>query len=98
MKDTAKPLRDNANLVARERYEQAMVDADIEGLARSPEIEAGIAEWDAAGIDTEEQIRRLKILFTADRASRLNTITGTFTRPRSRADGAADQSARFRAT
>ena len=56
-------MKGSTNPAARERYEQAMVDADIEGLPRSPEIEAMIARWDAEGIDAEEQIRRLKAHF-----------------------------------
>lgn len=41
-------------------FQQAMVDADIEGLARSPEIEAQIAAWEADGLDPAEQIDKLK--------------------------------------
>lgn len=63
MKKSTNVLSDKANMAARERYEQAMVDADIEGAPRSPEIEAMLAEWDAKGIDDEEQIRRLKAHF-----------------------------------
>lgn len=63
VKDRPEILRDKVNMAARERYGQAMVDADIEGLARSPEIEAMIAGWDAEGVDDEEQIRRLKAHF-----------------------------------
>ena len=44
MKDSINHLRDKANMAASERYQQAMVDADIEGAPRSPEIEAMIAE------------------------------------------------------
>ncbi|MEM7528443.1 MAG: hypothetical protein AAF416_12275 [Pseudomonadota bacterium] len=44
-------------------FEQAMVDADIEGLARSPEIEAQIAAWEADGLDPAEQIDKLKRYF-----------------------------------
>ncbi|MEM8625495.1 MAG: hypothetical protein AAGG47_18520 [Pseudomonadota bacterium] len=46
-----------------ELYQQAMVDADIEGLARSPEIEARIAAWEADGLDPAEQIDKLKRYF-----------------------------------
>ncbi|MEL7444217.1 MAG: hypothetical protein AAGK02_00195 [Pseudomonadota bacterium] len=42
------------------RYESAMVDADIEGLARDPEAEALVAEWRAANVSIEDQIARLK--------------------------------------
>ena len=63
MKDASNTLTGEENVAARERYEQAMVDADIEGLARSPAIEAMIAGWDADGIDDAEQIRRLKTYF-----------------------------------
>lgn len=65
MKDALNPLTGKSNAAARRRYGQAMVDADIESLARSPEIEAMIAEWDRRGIDDEEQIRRLKSVFAA---------------------------------
>ncbi|MEO1316435.1 MAG: hypothetical protein AAFW01_07590 [Pseudomonadota bacterium] len=44
-------------------YQQAMTDADIEGLARSPEIEAQIAAWEADGLDPAEQIDKLKRYF-----------------------------------
>ncbi|MEM6942235.1 MAG: hypothetical protein AAF565_00600 [Pseudomonadota bacterium] len=49
-----------------------MVDADIEGLARSPEIEAQIAAWEADGLDPAEQIDKLKRYF----AARNTTPTG----------------------
>lgn len=64
MRNSRRPSTEKAS-AARERYEQAMVDADIEGLPRSPEIEAMIAEWDAKGIGGKEQIRRLKAFFAA---------------------------------
>jgi hypothetical protein len=51
--------RDGAAL----RYEQTMVDADIEGAPRSPEIEAMIDLWDREGVDDAEQIRRLTAYF-----------------------------------
>ena len=44
-------------------FQQAMVDADIEGLGRSPEIEAQIAAWEADGLDPAEQIDKLKRYF-----------------------------------
>lgn len=44
---------------ALDRYESAMVDADIEGLARDPEVEALIAQWREAGVDVETRIERL---------------------------------------
>lgn len=43
-----------------ERYESAMVDADIEGLARDAEAEALVEQWRKAGVSIEEQIERLK--------------------------------------
>jgi hypothetical protein len=52
----------------RERYEQAMVDADIEGLARSPALEAIVAGWDVEGIDDAERLRRLRAYFAGRRA------------------------------
>lgn len=60
MSDSSNTLTDKLYTAARERYEQALVDADIEGLPRSPEIEAMIAEWEAAGLDVAEQIARLR--------------------------------------
>ncbi|MEM7499618.1 MAG: hypothetical protein AAF371_16710 [Pseudomonadota bacterium] len=48
------------------RFAQAMVDADIEGLARSPEIEAQIARWEADGLDPAEQIALLKRHFAGE--------------------------------
>jgi hypothetical protein len=65
MKTVANPLTSKSKVAARLRYDQSMVDADIEGLARLPEIDTLIAEWDRQGIDDEEQIRRLKSLFAA---------------------------------
>ena len=46
----------------RARYEQAMVDADIEGLARDAETEALIEQWHADGLTPDECIERLKAL------------------------------------
>lgn len=51
------------NIDARQRYDQAMVDADIEGMAKDPEIEALVAGWRAEGIDAETRIARLKQLY-----------------------------------
>lgn len=48
---------------ARERYEQALVDADIEGLARDSEAEELAAQMDAEGAPIEDQIKRLKAYF-----------------------------------
>jgi hypothetical protein len=48
---------------ARERYEQAMVDADIDGLAKSVEAEKLIAEMIALETPIENQIERLVALF-----------------------------------
>lgn len=47
------------------RYEQAQVDADIEGLPRDAEAEALIAAMTAAGISPELQIERIKSMFLA---------------------------------
>ena len=47
------------------RYEQAQVDADIEGLPRDTEAEALIAAMTAAGISPELQIERIKSMFLA---------------------------------
>lgn len=48
---------------ALERYESAMIDADIEGLARDFELEALVEKWRADGIDPETCIERLKVIF-----------------------------------
>lgn len=45
---------------AEQRYQQAMVDADIEGLARNPETEKLIKIWQAQGVSISERIERLK--------------------------------------
>ncbi len=58
------PRKSAPDAAARERYEQAMVDADIEGLARDPEAEKLSAEMDTQGIPIEEQISRLKVYFS----------------------------------
>lgn len=50
-------------LAAKARYEQAMIDADIEGLARDPEAEALVEQWRNAGIPVEDRIERLKALY-----------------------------------
>ena len=41
------------------RFEQAMVDADIEGLARNSETEQLFAEMDRLGLSQEERVRRV---------------------------------------
>lgn len=48
---------------ALERYESAMVDADIEGLARDRELEALVDQWRSEGVDPEERIARLKDIY-----------------------------------
>ena len=50
------------------RYEQAQVDADIEGLPRDAEAEALIAALTAAGVSPEIQIERIKSMFLARKA------------------------------
>lgn len=45
------------------RAQQCEVDSDIEGLARDPEADRLVAEMDAMGLDTREQIKRLKRYF-----------------------------------
>ena len=47
------------------RYEQAQVDADIEGLPRDAEAERLIADMTAKGVAPEQQIARIKALFIA---------------------------------
>jgi hypothetical protein len=48
------------------RDSQAVVDADIEGLARDPGAEALIKEMDAAGTSFEEQRTRLIAYFRGE--------------------------------
>lgn len=48
---------------ARKRYEQALVDGEIESLPRSPEIEDMLDKWDADGIPVADQIERLTGFF-----------------------------------
>jgi hypothetical protein len=45
------------------RYEQAQVDADIEGLPRDAEAEHLIAEMTAKGVTPEQQIAQIKAMF-----------------------------------
>jgi len=52
-----------SHAAASERYRQAMVDADIESLARDPRAEQLAAEMDAQGLPLMEQIERLKAYF-----------------------------------
>ena len=47
------------------RFEQAQVDADIEGLARDDEAEQLIADMTTAGVSPELQIERIKSMFFA---------------------------------
>ena len=42
------------------RASQAQVDADIEGLARDPEISRFVSDMKAAGVPVRERIKRLK--------------------------------------
>ena len=44
---------------ALERYESAMVDADIEGIPRDPETEALVEKWRAEGLSPEARVARL---------------------------------------
>jgi hypothetical protein len=46
------------------RKQQAHVDADIEGLARDPQVEQMVAEWKAAGVPVAERIQRLVRYFS----------------------------------
>ena len=50
------------------RYEQAQVDADIEGLPRDAEAERLIAAMSTAGVSPELQIERIKAMFLARKA------------------------------
>lgn len=63
MKNQPRPLMNKLIVEARERYEQALVDADIEGLARDSEAEELAAQMDAEGVPIEDQIKRLKAYF-----------------------------------
>ncbi|WP_299866721.1 hypothetical protein [uncultured Roseobacter sp.] len=47
------------NPEASERYESAMVDADIEGLPRDPKAESLVEKWRAKGLSPEARIARL---------------------------------------
>ena len=60
-----RPLHSSDPVDAAWRSEQADVDADIEGLARDPEVDRFEAEMDAASIPIEQQIGRLKVYFSA---------------------------------
>ena len=42
------------------RAEQAHVDADIEGLARDPEVSRFVSDMKVAGVPVRERIKRLK--------------------------------------
>lgn len=53
------PFNDKSPQAAQHRYEQAMIDADIEGLAQDPEAEALVAQWTKDGVDHDEQLKRL---------------------------------------
>lgn len=47
---------------ARLRYQQAMVDADIEGMADDPEYAALTDEMDREGLTTEQRLESLQAL------------------------------------
>ena len=63
MRNEPNPPTDTLDAEAHERYEQAMVDADIEGLASDPEAARLAAQMDAERIPIETQIERLKAYF-----------------------------------
>lgn len=52
---------------AKLRYDQAMVDADIEGMARDLEVEAFVREMDKQGLRADLRIKRLKAFLTERR-------------------------------
>ncbi len=54
------------NLDIQARYDQAMADADIEGLPRIPKLEAMVADWDKLELSDEDRIARLKEYFRAN--------------------------------
>ncbi len=45
------------------RYEQAQIDADIEGLPRDAEAERLIGDLTAKGVTPEQQIAQIKAMF-----------------------------------
>jgi hypothetical protein len=61
-------LHSQAPADAAWRYEQALVDADIEGLARDPEAERLIAAMTAAGLSPEQQVERITAMFLTRKA------------------------------
>ena len=54
-------------LKSRFKLQPSSIDSDIEGLSRDPQADQLVAEMDAAGIDVEQQIERLKAYFLARR-------------------------------
>ena len=56
------------------RYEQAMIDADIEGLPRDTEAELLIAEMNEQGLSPEQQIERIKQLFLSRERARMAEV------------------------
>ncbi|MGD9537104.1 MAG: hypothetical protein AB7P52_05045 [Alphaproteobacteria bacterium] len=63
MKIDRNPLKNSRSKAAQARYRQAMVDADIEGLARDPGAEKLVEDMRAQGVSVEERIERLKAFF-----------------------------------
>ena len=61
----------DAKQLSAKRYEQAMVDADIEGMPRDAGYDALIAEMERKGLSTDAQIKRL----TAYARQRQRTLT-----------------------
>lgn len=62
MKPEHTDILDKEELAARERYQQAMVDADIEGMADDPEYEGLVRQMDDEQLSVEARIERLKSL------------------------------------
>ncbi len=52
--------------IAKRRYDQAMVDADIESLPRIPDLEAIIDGWDEIGLSDKERLARLAAYFKSE--------------------------------
>ena len=59
-----KLMTGKSKAAAQYRYEQAMIDADIEGLARDPEAEALVEQWREDGVSVEDRIERLKQFYS----------------------------------
>lgn len=66
MKTKGIPFNATTPEAAQYRADQAMIDADIEGMARDPELESLIEAWEAEGLPNNEIKARISAYFTAD--------------------------------